>query len=124
MAWLIGVLFATPPSISSRPSQWTLGSTPRDRGAGEDRLGKRTVGEPHLRSGQDVGRHHVQRDRQLLEPLAGQVFIDQGMQAAVGDHVPAHAREPEQAGERVEREDHPTPQRGPDPRQLGRLATF
>jgi hypothetical protein len=60
----------------------------------------------------------VQRDRKVLEPVDGQALRDQRTQSAVGDHVPAQAREPKQSGERVERKDLSAPQADPDTGQL------
>ena len=116
-AWEIGVLLATPPSMSVR-------SRPRTRAEG--RRGWRSWPSTASSSGP--------RERRSSSPLITSTATtcsgigicssrrarrgdDQPPQAGIGDEVVAGAEEAEQPGERVEREDLPATQAAPDVRQ-------
>ena len=99
MACEIGVLFATPPSISSTVLPRHGRQHGGDGGAGDHRLEERAGGEQQLFAGDHVNRDDVQRDRQVLEQLGVEVLGDEPSQAGVGHEVGAGAEEAEQAAE-------------------------
>src|SRR4051812_32723916 len=94
-AWEIGVLLATPPSISMRSPQGTGARTPGDRAAREDRVENRPVREPQLFAGDHVHRDDVQRDRQVVELVDLHVLGDQPPKSGRRYEMVAGSEEPE-----------------------------
>ena len=61
--------------------------------------------EEHLAAGEHVAGDDVQRDRKVFEALVQDVARDETAQRAARGEVPLGAEEPEQARQRLERED-------------------
>ena len=77
IACAIGVLLATPPSISSRPSRSTVGKDAGDGGACDDRRERVALREAKLLSAEEIGGDHVKRDRGVLEVVDPELLGDQ-----------------------------------------------
>ena len=76
--------------------------------------------EPQLFAGDHVHRDDVQRDRQVVELVDLHVLGDQPPKSRFRHQMVAGSKEPEQAAERVGREDLAAPQIAPDRRELVR----
>lgn len=107
IASTIGVLLATPPSISSRPSRSTAGKDTWNRRAGDHGLKRVPVREEKLAAAEQVSRDDVKRDGRLLEHPELEVLGNDLSQPVVGDQVVAGAENAEEAGQWVAREDVP-----------------
>ena len=117
MAWEIGVLLATPPSISSRSSQSTGGST-----AGMAALGMTAsrIGPFESSSSSPVTTSTATTWSGTDVPRAATLEVSsyQPPEAGVGNKVIARAKEAEQSAERIERKDLSAAHPGPDSGQI------
>jgi len=117
-ACVIGVLSTTPPSHSKPALPLDGREDARDRGAGEDRLDERSARQAQLRAAEDVAGDHVQRDREILEPLLLDVARDQAAQRHRRHEVLAPAEQSQQTRDRLGGKHLAAPHPTSDPGEL------
>ena len=86
IAFEIGVLFTTPPSISRCPPTGTGGSTPGIEALAMIASSASPVGERDLAARRHLGRDDAERDRRVLEPLEAQVAGRRRARSPSGRH--------------------------------------
>jgi hypothetical protein len=89
-----------------------------DGGARHHGVDERALGQTDLAPVEHVARDDVQRRRQMLDPLAVGVLLDQPSQRAARHEIPAGAEEAEEAGERLDGEHLAAPDAPPQRREL------
>ena len=88
-----GTLLTTPPSTRRRPPCTTIGKTPGQRGAREERGLQRSRREHDLLAGVEVGGDDPQRDLEIGERAGRGGVVDERGQAVVAEEVGAAAHD-------------------------------